>query len=97
MLTPRRLNIPFHTSDKNFGSRSDMIARGTPQSVRPFNNNLAHSAASNVDFPGINAIRLLNLSVTVRMQSCPWQSGSPRMKSIPIVSNGLAGVWIGRS
>lgn len=71
ILVPNFSKIAFHRSDMNLGSRSEIIANGSPQSAicSLSNTATAHSSADQVDFPGINAILFENLHVIVNRHS----------------------------
>jgi hypothetical protein len=84
---PIRLKADNQKNPINFGSRSEIITRGIPQSadLNTSTNITAQSSAVYVASPGRSRIRLINLSVTDRIVSYSFYKGSTSMKSIAIV------------
>ena len=75
-----------------------MITFNIPQSssFNLFNNTFTHSAAVNVAFPDIKITHLLNLSITVKIESnLSSVVGKARIKSIIIIWKGAGGLSIG--
>ena len=85
-----------HTSlvnfDVNWGSRSLIILRGSPKRLNTWVTKIA-AVFSDVmaSLHGMNNAALVqSWSVTVRMESYPWDGGNFVMKSTAITSNGAA-------
>ena len=85
-----------HTSlvkfDANQGSRSLMILLGSPKRLNTWvTKTAAVSSDEMASLHGINSAALVqSWSVTVRMESYPWDGGNFVMKSTAITSNGAA-------
>src|ERR1700733_11718849 len=85
-----------HTSlvnfDANRGSRSLMILLGSPKHLNTWVTKTA-TVSSDVmaSLHGINSAALVqSWSVTVKMESYPWEGGNFVMKSTAMTSNGVA-------
>ena len=63
-LVPNSSKTAVQSSEVNFLSRSEMIARGIPQDAFYFKKALIQSPAEKVSLPGIALTILENLSVT---------------------------------
>src|SRR5258708_802859 len=91
-VMPRILHSSHVNLDANRGSRSLMILDGSPylrNTCRRYK--AAVSSADISSRQGMNTAALVqSWSVTVRMESLPFDSGSLVMKSRAMVSNGSA-------
>src|SRR3984885_4357191 len=85
-----------HTSlvnfDVNRGSRSLIILRGSPKCLNTWvTKTAAVSSDVMASLHGMNSAALVqSWSVTVRIESYPWDGGNFVMKSTAIISNGAA-------
>ena len=89
---PRTLHNSLVNFDVNRGSLSLMIFEGSPKRVKTC---LAYSmAVSSPDISSTQGMKIVafeqSWSVTVSIESYPWDTGSFVMKSIATVSNGIA-------
>ena len=89
---PRTLHNSLVNFDANRGSLSLMIFEGSPKRAKTC---LAYSmAVSSPDISSTQGMKIVALeqswSVTVSIESYPWDTGSFVMKSIATVSNGIA-------
>jgi hypothetical protein len=78
--------------DAKRGSQSLMICKGNPKRRKTFRTyNAAVSSTIISSQQGMNTDALLQLwSVTIRIESNPWEFGNLVMKSNAIVANGIA-------
>src|SRR5438876_9905901 len=82
--------------ETNCGPRSEIIRLGNPKRQKMWSRkSCAKPSELRVTLVGIKRGYLVNLSTTVRIASCPCESGSGPMRSIDIVSHGTVGISCG--